>query len=81
MSDLVTYKEVFELMERMRSEILAELRLQRAEYIQPITEWQRQHEEFHHNERKGAWRAAGVVAGLSLTLGGLIMAIVERLTS
>jgi hypothetical protein len=81
MNDSVTYKEVYELVEKLRTEILTELRLQRAEHIQPLTEWQRQHEEFHRNERRGAWRAVSVVATLCLGLGGLVLEIIHRATS
>lgn len=48
----ITYREVHDLFERLRGEILGELRLQRAEHIAPLLAWQQQHQAQHEQERE-----------------------------
>lgn len=73
----VTWRDVYELLERFRTDMLNEMRAQRTEFVAPLKVWQEQHELYHRSERKGAWRAAAATITLALTLGGLIVAVLQ----
>jgi hypothetical protein len=52
MSDCpVTYKDLFDAIDKLRGQVLTELRLQRADHIAPLTAWQHYHEIQHDQER------------------------------